>query len=134
MSPFLDLLPIRVALNERNDCAVASVAIASGIPYEKVREAYRKAGRRARCGAWTYTTEKALKLLGVQVKQATEKYLRKGGKTLRTLERVLDPNKRYLIRVSGHMVAGINGRIEDTERASLRRVIEVQEVLDFLPE
>lgn len=54
------------SLDERNDCAVKSLAIAANIPYALARETLKAAGRDYRDGTYGFITLNALDLLGIK--------------------------------------------------------------------
>ena len=109
---------------ETNDCAVRALAIPCNQPYMKAHALVSGRGRINRKGTYFSQYIGALSDLGfrgVHVPRTT-------AKTIRSLHKQLDPSKRYLVEVSGHLLAYVNGTIEDwtgdPERKPSRRRIE----------
>ena len=110
--------------NETNDCAVRALAIACNQPYMKAHTLLSGRGRINRQGTYAPQYIGALSDLGfrgVHVPRTT-------AKTISSLHKQLDPTKRYIVEVSGHLLAYVNGTIEDwtgdPERKPSRRRIE----------
>lgn len=121
---FESCLPVTKAFNETNDCTVKAVAIAGDMPYIKAHQILAECGRKHRKGH-TYTKYvPALKDAGYNVKQLHDT----GAKTVSTLHKYLEPNKRYLVRVRGHVLAYVNGSVEDWTEGRRHRVLMVWEV------
>lgn len=114
--------------NEHKDCAVVAVAIVCGVDYSTAHRAQQSAGRRSRRGTPMSVTQEALNRLGYRYEK-----IDLGGrscKTVRGAERhpYLQQGK-FLIRVSGHILAMADGKVEDYTQGRLYRVIEVFRVV-----
>jgi hypothetical protein len=110
------------------DCVVRSVAIATGLPYQKVYESVNKLATRertgkrkrgisnARSGVYKGTTRKLLESLGwkwtptMEVGSGCQVHLRADEL----------PSGRLIVSVSGHLTAVIDGVIHDTHDPSRR--------------
>src|SRR5215470_19076369 len=109
------------------DCVTRAIAIATGKPYQEVYDALnslaaseRKAKRKrgissARTGVYRASYEKYLLLLGwewtplVQIGQGCKVHLREGE---------LSPEGRFVVALSRHLTAVIDGVIHDTDDLS----------------
>lgn len=117
------------AYKERSDCAVKALAIACNQPYLKVHAIISVQGRINRSGTYQHQYMAALGALNhtaTVVPKTT-------GKTISSLHKQLDPNKKYLIEVSGHLLAYAKGSIEDwtglaDRKPSRKRVERILEV------
>lgn len=109
-------------MEERNDCAVRAVAIVTGLDYEVVHEAYRKRGRKRRCGAYTRVTMDVLKDLGFTCKEIKVK-----AKTLRTLQqsRELPLWGTFLVRTTKHLTGVVDRAFLDWATTTVKRVRQV---------
>ena len=107
--------------NEQKDCAVKAVAIVTNCPYEYVHGLYLKHGRRRRQGSYPSTTTAVLKEIGVFVERITLP-----GKTVKSL--ILPSKKRLLISTSRHLLAAVNGKIEDWTENRRHRPTIISEI------
>lgn len=102
------------------DCVVRAIAIAAELPYSQVYETISEMNKAvghkksARNGTGRNVYEKYLKSLGwtwvptMKIGQGCKVHLRKSEL----------PNGRLVVRVSGHLVAVINGEIHDSNDCS----------------
>ena len=133
--------------SEANDCSVVAVAIACNVPYSHAHEAVKECGRENRHSCNHKKWSKAIELLGGNIKEkvfcvrgyrdvkrlhnSLEGWLVQENKktaTVGNIEKTLDPNKRYILKVKGHALAMVNGRVEDFTRGSRRPVILYYEI------
>ena len=109
---------------ETKDCTVKALAIACNQPYIKAHALLSKRGRINRHGANAPQYLSALSDLGFRAVHVP----RTTAKTISSLHKQLDPSKRYIVEVSGHLLAYVNGTIEDwtgdPERKPSRKRIE----------
>lgn len=112
-------------LNEHNDCAVRATTLASGFSYDHVHRLYSLCGRKHRRGVKRYITDKVWKHLGLKVKPVQVK-----SKTVCTLERELRFGK-YLVFTRGHLLALIDGVVQDWTKGRRHRVVRVYKVVDI---
>ena len=61
---YQDLLEAGIAAGKDRDCAVVSIAAATGVTYTKAREALKEAGRRSKEGTYFVTFRRAMTALG----------------------------------------------------------------------
>jgi len=117
--------------NESADCAVKALAIACNQPYLKVHAVMSVQGRINRQGSYLHQYMAALASLNHTATVVTKTT----GKTISSLHKQLDPNKKYIIEVSGHLLAYAKGNIEDwtglDDRKPSRR--RVERILEILP-
>lgn len=111
-------------MGEHQDCAVKAVAIVAGLTYMDAHKIMKTHGRKNRETTPDRITRKALRQLGFKLKK-----IKFRAKTIRTIERELDPNKIYLVWVRRHVLAVRGGEVCDWSRGRLHRVKEVREVL-----
>lgn len=123
-------------LKETNDCTVRALANAKNIPYETAHETLLKHGRKARRGAIISTTHKAYTEQGfictgvfgttqrasIQKVYVPSRALHKNGITLGKLLPTLS-NGRYIVMVTGHAFAVVNGQVIDQSRNSSNKSV-----------
>lgn len=125
--------------NERNDCTVKALAIATGIDYLDAHTALKKQGRGDRQGCMKPQQEKALNSVGYSIERLARYKLTPSGrrcgvmkeyrgKTMTTVAKYLDPSKVYWIYTSGHVAAVVNGKVEDWTEGRRHRVLDVCEI------
>ena len=102
--------------NERNDCVIKAIAIATNISYGKVHKTCKKNGRENRKGTSGKTLKKTVSDLGFKLVPV------KGtGKTFKTYQP--PTNESYLVFSKSHCVAAVDGLIRDWSSDTNRRVI-----------
>ena len=129
-------------LNERNDCAVKAVAIATGSEYETVHKLMTEFGRKQRRGTHDFVTTKTLTALGfkivrVDIQSIIEAFPRPHCDVLKNLTThhprrfpgCVDPNKSYLAWVNGHILAIKGGVVHDWTVNRSLRIISLYEVV-----
>ncbi|HCH32649.1 MAG TPA: hypothetical protein DE045_06895 [Oceanospirillaceae bacterium] len=120
-------LPVSQAHNETNDCTVKAVAIATNLPYKLAHAKLAEAGRPNRKGTYRPMYRKVMEDLGFSVTD-----IHTPAKTVATIERYLNPAKRYVITVRGHALAAANGKIEDWSEGRRYRIQNVWEVAPLI--
>jgi len=111
--------------NEHNDCSVKALAIATNEPYIKAHTMMQKMGRKNRKGCMPHEILASIKEMGFSYKDCGRL-----SKTVTTLEAAVSPSKRYICFVRGHVLAVVNGKIEDWTEG---RKYRVQTVIEVLP-
>ena len=111
-------------LNETNDCTVKAVAIATGISYERVHEAFKKVGRKDREGCSTWKVEIAMTNLGFKA----EKLKEWKGKTAKTLD--LPRKDNYIVFTCNHALAVKFGLVKDWTAERRHRITDVWKIVD----
>lgn len=114
----------RAAMGERNDCAVKAITLTTGLPYRQVHEALRLAGRRNRCGTYIYQSDRAIEALGFEMRA-----VRFHPCTTRTVAHQLPKTGRFMVRVSRHALAVVDGKVCDWTDGRLKRVKEIYEIV-----
>jgi len=110
---------------EHNDCAVKALAIACDVPYPVAHKTLKQLGRRGRCGTRRTLTIEAFKALGFKME-----IIRHTAKTVKTLPRDSAVQTGYFVAlVSGHILAIVNGKVEDHSEGSSRRIKLVGKIL-----
>ena len=149
---FEELESVGNGRNERNDCSVIAVALTCNVPYEYAHEALREAGRRDRGTVPNWVILQAINSIGGTIGKSyifeleknsdgrktgevvnpdgqVVRYIVNHAVTCRTIEKYADPDKRYLVFVRGHVLAVVDGKVQDwTEgrRFVVRSMMEVK--------
>ena len=110
--------------NETNDCSVKAVSISCDVPYIVAHTALKKNGRKKRRGAVTSTIRQSFIDLGFKSEP-----IRTTAATVKTLENDPAVQKGYFVAmVNRHILAIVNGKIEDHSEGSRRRIMQVYKV------
>ena len=110
---------------EHNDCAVKAVAIACDVPYPVAHKTLKQLGRRGRCGTRNMAIKEAFKALGFKME-----IIRHTAKTVKTLARDSAVQRGYFVAlVPRHILAIIDGKVEDHSEGSARRIDFVAKIL-----
>lgn len=114
--------------NECRDCAVRATALVTGVEYDEVHSLFKSLGRKDRHCTLDSLTEDGIKRLGFDLKFA-EFYSKV--KTIRSLEKVIDDEGIYLVKVRRHMFCIKGGLTLDSDSygGRLSRIISVYEVV-----
>lgn len=107
---------------ERNDCTVIALALLTGTEYKEAHQAMKLAGRKNRCAAKHGTVRK---VLGKQRKIITWPV---DAKTAITLPRELPSEGMFLVQMTGHVAAFINGELCDWTEGKRKKVKAVYRV------
>ncbi len=105
--------------NEKNDCAVRAVAVATGLDYEVVHAEFEKRGRKRRHGIYIHVTMEVLKALGFQCKEIKVK-----ARTIRTLQqsRELPLWGSFIVRTTKHLTGVVDRAFLDWAVTTVKRV------------
>lgn len=104
--------------DDKNYCVPIALAImadrtAKEVSEDMIKKRLRRRGSGVRSTVWEpYMT----KDLGLEFEDVSSKVLMGGGRTVRTVERVLNPKGKYLIQIRGHLLAYADGKIQDWSR------------------
>lgn len=122
-----------VSHNEKNDCAVRAVSIVTNYSYDDVHYIFSLCGRKQRHGTKWETTEKAVRLLRFRMVEITNTY---SSRTIRTLERELKRRgkNRLLVRVRGHVLPVVNGKVYDWTSGRCHRIQKVYRLVEVSEE
>jgi hypothetical protein len=118
-----------LAMREANDCSVCAVSVACQIPYKEAHEYLRSLGRPKGRG-WYWRTHLRgqrlisgyvdnLKRIGFEHEQIEFK-----SKTVATIGKELREG-HYLVHVKGHVLALVNGKVEDWSEGRRHRILNV---------
>ena len=103
---------------ETNDCAVKALSIATDTAYSVIHKLLKLQGRPNRQGTYTYQQNAVIEQLGFKLEKIEIK-----SKTVTTLER--ENLKGYnLVYVNRHVLAVVNGSIEDWTQGRRYRIIQ----------
>jgi hypothetical protein len=108
---------------EKKDCSVRAITAVSNLPYEYVHEVFAKCGRIHGRGTSMRIIENVLFKLNIW----TEK-IKTSAKTIRSLKKTLPKKGRFLVHVSGHMLAVVDGEVIDWTKERLHRITAIYEV------
>lgn len=115
----------RSSFNERNDCAVVAVTQVSGLIYEQVHYKFYQLGRKSKGTTPNHITKKVLKSLGLSLRP-----IKVGSGTVNGLELELSlSGGTYLIWTRGHVLAFVDGKIQDWTQGRKHRPKRVCEVV-----
>lgn len=122
---------------ERNDCTVRALANASGMDYFDAHNLLSKHGRKKYCGAKFSTMQKAYQEAGFVVNSVhgttgqarfVARFTKRKAEAGITLGKILPKLAfgEYIVNVTGHAVAVVNGKIIDTfDNPAGKRVVAV---------
>ena len=116
----------RLAHNERSDCAVVALTVASGRPYPEVWAMFAEAGRRTGGRTHRWVKEEVLERLGLTLRLESS---HDHGSTVLTVEKTLDPYRTYLVQTAGHILCVKHGVAHCWTRGRRHRVKAIQEVI-----
>lgn len=111
--------------NERNDCAVRAVAVATGVDYATVHKLFKKHGRRNGRGTPPSMTWAVVIELGFKLVDVTRKV---PARTVRKASPYLHDGS-YLVSVRGHLLCVKDGKVEDWTAGRLHRIRRIQLVV-----
>lgn len=106
--------------SETNDCSVKAVSIACDVPYHVAHKALALQGRNNRRGAYEWQIHRALQSLGfdIRIVNAT-------AASCATIARDVKVQKGFFIAyVSRHILAIVDGKVEDWTATNCRRRIQ----------
>jgi hypothetical protein len=121
---------------ETKDCAVISMALILGIPYNKSHAMFAKCGRLFRTGTWVNKVNGVLHEFGVKHKRYNQFEIDEMAKkvglkdiTFKTVSPILKTGKKYLMISRKHSAAIIDRKIVDWAEGTDRKVIGLVEIL-----
>ncbi len=117
------------ARGERNDCSVLALAVVADLTYDAAHKAMAEVGRKNNDGARTGQTFTALHNLGKTYDDVTDRASFAEIKTIKSLKR-LNLKGKYLITVSGHILAMKDGEIHDWTNDRQHRIQKIYRVND----
>jgi len=121
------------ALNERNDCTVKAVSIACQVPYSEAHGYLKALGRRKGCGWFPNNHQRRkrghvsgyidnLDFLGIEYEKVSVV-----SSTVSQIERELRTG-HYMVHVSGHVLALVNGKVQDWTAGRRHRIVSVYKI------
>ena len=124
-------------LGDTNYCVVNAIAAAFNIVWSEANQLLTRLGRKPKRGiaTWAVMNKPALKPYG-EAREAKWFYrdgarYGRSGMTIKSFLRECDPSKRYVVTVSGHALAVIDGKVRGESNLS-RRVRYIWEVTPHL--
>jgi len=130
MRTFDELKAEAIPFKENKDCGVKAVAVAFGISYADAHAAMELAGRKHRESSYPEFYHTAAKLFDKKLVAVGKKFY---AKTIKTLERELPKNRRYIVMVANHSVGAADGKIIDWSKGRCHRIQCILEVKDVKP-
>jgi hypothetical protein len=116
-------------MQEDRDCAVKAIAVVGGLTYEDAHVLLELHGRKPKDGTPRIITEQALKFLDLKAEDCTKMFRDLGGKTVRTLGRVMKGIKgKFLVFTASHVLAVKDGEVHDWTKGRLHRVQNVKRI------
>jgi len=117
--------------NDRRYCVPVALAIvsdksAADISADMIGKGIRKPRQGVYESNWAAYAKQTL---GLTLNPVTQEVRRAGGKTVRSVERVLNPSYKYLIVVRGHVLAYSDGKIQDWSAMRKNRLQTVYQVM-----
>jgi hypothetical protein len=114
-----------ITSRERADCAVVSLAKATGIDYEICYKALAESGRRKSRRTYSRMVERAIKKLGFKCRYRTPKSV-----TMRTINNHCPVGVPAVVLCTGHFVAWDGNKIIDGDSTTCRK--RVHAILDII--
>jgi len=119
----------RKALSETNDCSVIATAIVCRTTYKVAHQTLFSHGRVNRKGVSNHVIRQAVKSRGFKVSMAQPDRQPNGSKyTPKTVGRRFNRGY-YLVFVNGHVLAMVNGEVEDWSQNRRHHVNQVYKVV-----
>jgi len=130
----------KALVGDRAHCAVIALAAITKLPPKQVQEALAAAGRKIGRGTYTWTTQRALALLGYSVEKASRDWIQEMIASYpephNMLKNVTTHHPRrfksawsgqpdMLLFTSGHVAAYVDGKVVDY---SVKRSLQITEV------
>ena len=109
--------------NDTNNCSVVAVAISTGVAYGAAFKALEKRGRRRGQGVSNFNILKAIVDLGFMPDRVEGAF-----KTVRTITDRLPSEGKYIVLVSGHILAVRDGKVLDWTEGRRHRIEQVYKV------
>lgn len=140
---YRDLDRQRRSINDKNDCAVKAVCLATGAPYIDVHTLMAKLGRKAQRGTRWHITTKALQHFGYELVERClltnfiQRYPSPHCHVLRSVtthhperfRKVWADGRTYMLDCRSHVLTVINGVNHDWTKGRANRVRRVFEVV-----
>lgn len=128
-------------VNERNDCTIVAITVATDRPYIEVKAALEAAGKYRHKGCRQQIQIKALKALGFKAQEVHPQFFidqypevhKRQLKNVTTHQPdrfpyVFRDGKTYLLYTPSHVTAMINGRVHDWTRGCRKKVVGIFEI------
>jgi hypothetical protein len=120
---------------ETNDCAVISMTLVTGEPYDKVHSLFAKCGRIFREGVWPKVANGVMHELGVKYYRYNKEEITEMGKKVglttvlfTNVHNILKEDTRYLMISRRHSAAIIDKKVVDWSEGTNRAVIGLVEI------
>lgn len=116
---------------DTNFCGPVALAIVADRPIKEVNESMIRKGRRVvGKGVFDCDWKAELKDMRVEWIDVTKEVKAAGATTVNNITKVLNPNKRYLINIRGHLLAFAGGEIQDWTADRRHKITRVLEIVD----
>lgn len=114
------------AFNESADCAVKSLAVATGVDYSEAHSVMKKCGRKDRQRTPRRVLLKAVTKLGFTPVDVTEHYT---ARTIVSLDRETTSRDNLIVSVAGHSVGVSGGKVIDWSKGSRKRIRSILRIV-----
>jgi hypothetical protein len=123
MSDFHTVLKDCVKYKDNNACSPIAVALVTGKPFKTAQRWLDKQGRKRGRGTPRSMTHQALKDNGYTLRRLEK--LEKECRTVRTLERRIGKRRTLLVHTRRHVLAVVDGKVQDWTKGRLHRIQEI---------
>lgn len=119
-------------IGERNDCTVKAVAIACQIPYKEAHQYLRNLGRKRGCGWYESDHWRGMRHISGYVDNlhkigVEHEQIEVRSKTVSQIVNELKSG-HYMVKVRGHILALVDGKVEDWTAGRRHRVQKVYKI------
>lgn len=123
MSDFNTVLKDALRYKDNRCCSPIAVALVTGKTFKTAQNWLAKQGRKIGRGTPRSWTHQALKDNGYTIRRL--KRLEKECRTVRTLERRVGKNATLLVHTRQHVLAVVDGKVQDWTKGRLHRIQEI---------
>jgi hypothetical protein len=116
--------------DDKNFCVPVALALVTGRTAAEVNASLMAKGHRVKGGGvrQTHWLDEIV-AMGLTAHNVTKTYLPHGKVSVKRVATLLDPSRKYLVSTDGHLLAVIQGIVEDWTAQRLHRVLKIYEVL-----
>lgn len=111
----------RLSLKETDDCAVMSLALATGISYQEAHEALKIEGRKNCQGTYAFQIEKAAQRFGFKLVMLPKEHRYYKAKTIRSLQKKILAGS-FIVASTRHFSAIVDCEVEDWANNTCKRI------------
>lgn len=123
MSDFKTVFQDAMKHNDNLCCGPIAVALVTGKTFKTAQNWLAKLGRKRGRGTPRWMTHQALKDHGYTIRRLEK--LERRCRTVRTLEREVGKNRTLLVHTRRHVLAVVDGKVQDWTQGRLHRIQEI---------